>query len=248
MAEDEKNDLPTSSSGDRLHAMVRGLLGVVPYAGGLAAEIFGVLVVSPYQRKLQRWIETVADQLRTLEDRHVIDFASLATNDVFVSTLLQATQAAVRTHREEKISLLRSAVLASASDSPVSADQQSTFVRYVDELTPPHFGLLGFICENEVELCSSESYRDLYDKFTHSTGVCLTPDEFRLLCSDLDVRLLVRFSRSMEDSTAAYIPGTLLLRPRREDQPMLRVTDIGRNLVAFVGASHSPNLGHEADG
>jgi len=243
----EPGSPPATSYIDRLHSLMRGTFGSAPIGGGLAAELFGMFVVSPYQRRLQGWFESVADRLKALEGKQEISLAELAENEVFVSTLMQATQAAVRTHREEKIFLLRHAVLAAAVGFPVSADLQSVFIRYVDELTPVHFVLLGFIHDNEDILRQFESYEKLLMEFVIKAGITLSGDEFRLLCSDLSVRLLVRFSSSMGDFTDAYRPSSILLRQRDENEPMLRVTDIGRELVRFVGASISPNSGPQAD-
>jgi hypothetical protein len=247
MSDEDKLIPPTVASGDRLHAVVRGALGGIPVAGGLAAEVFGLFVVAPYQRRLQHWIETVSDQLRALAERQQLDLALLSSNDVFVSTLLQATQVAVRTHREEKLLLLRRAVLSAADDSPISADNQSTFVRYVDELTPAHFALLGLLLRSEDELRDCNSYQSLLMAFIEGSKINLSPDEFRLLCNDLSVRHLARFSSSMEDSTDAYRPSSIVMRGRQADEPMLRVTDIGRELIRFVGDLKSPNSAPPAD-
>jgi len=235
MLEDERDDSPATTAGDRIHALVKGTLGSVPLAGGLAAELFGMFVVSPYQRRLQIWIEGVAERLKSLDER--LDVVSLANNETFVSTLIQATQAAVRTHRQEKILLLQHAVLSAATGLPVPADLQSTFVRYVDELTPIHFSLLGFLLEKEHKLRDCGAYHTLLGLFIEKTNLRVSPDEFRLLCNDLEIRLLVRFSSSMEDFTSAYRPSTLLISNRLEHEVMLRVTDIGRELVRFVGAN-----------
>lgn len=234
MLEDKRDNSPAITSGDRLHALVKGALGSVPLAGGVAAELFGIFVVSPYQRRLQIWIEGVAESLRSLDER--LDVVSLANNDTFVSTLMQATQAAVRTHRQEKIQLLQHAVLSAAIGSAVPMDLQSTFVRYIDELTPTHFSLLSFLLKNELKLRDCGAYHILLGLFIEGTKIRVSPDEFRLLCNDLETRLLVRFSSSMEDFTSAYTPSTLLISGRREHEVMLRVTDIGRELVTFVGA------------
>src|ERR1041385_1961513 len=100
--------LPAPSEGDKIHALIRGLLGSIPGVGNLSAELFGLLVRVPVERRLQEWIEEVEDSLRSLYRRDSTIEAYLHS-EVFLSVLLAATQAAVRTHRKDKRRLLAAA-------------------------------------------------------------------------------------------------------------------------------------------
>ena len=63
---------------------------------------------------------------------------------MFITTILQASQAAIRNHQEEKLEALRNAVLNSALPGAPAEDLQFMFVRYIDELTPWHLSVLKF--------------------------------------------------------------------------------------------------------
>jgi hypothetical protein len=226
---------PTQSAGDYLQALVRGTLGAIPFAGGLAAETFGLLLVTPYQRRSREWMEQVAHDLRAFAERDRIDLEALAQNETFVSTLMQATQAAIRTSKQEKLRLLRNAVLSSSESAAVSADLQGIFVRYVDELTPAHFHLLVYLHANEERLRETQSYPDLLTDYLTTTKTKIPQDDFALALNDLNTRVLVHLSRGMEDFKDVDDPAIRMLASSEvRDKAMLRVTDIGCQFLHFV--------------
>jgi len=69
---------------------------------------------------------------------------SLGENAAFVTTALQATQIALRTHQEEKLEALRNAVVNSASDRSLDDDTRSIFLTFVDAFTPTHLRILKY--------------------------------------------------------------------------------------------------------
>jgi hypothetical protein len=90
-------------------------------------------------------VDAVADGLKWLEGKvegfHVED---LAQNEAFVSTVLDASQAAIRNHQQEKLEALWNAVLNVAIGRAPDEDVQLMFVNLVDSLTPWHVRILRF--------------------------------------------------------------------------------------------------------
>lgn len=136
---------PASSAGDTAHALVKGALSSVPIGGGLIAEVFGLLVRPPLQRRLTRFLQEVAEDLAELKDKGRVDFATLPGNEGFVSAVGHAADIVLRTHQEEKLRALRNAVLNSAISSTLEADTQSMFLNFVDYFTAWHLRLLAFL-------------------------------------------------------------------------------------------------------
>lgn len=89
-------------------------------------------------RRLEEWLELLAVRLSYLEER----LEELFNDDSFVTTVYAATQAAVRTHQEEKREALCNAVLNAASNSPLDDDIQAFYIQIIDQLTPKHITLL----------------------------------------------------------------------------------------------------------
>ena len=162
----------------------------------------------------------------------------LKENDEFQSVLLQATQAAIRSHQQEKHSALRNAVVNTAKGIDVDPDLKQTFVRYVDELTPSHISLLRFFHENEQTLRRAESYETILSQFEAQRGRVrsLDRDEFKLLCEDLKARLLLRIGARVADFDDIYDP-VIIDSGGAEDLPWARVTGIAKQFLRFINSS-----------
>src|SRR5436309_15760455 len=113
----EKPAAPTS--GDTVHVVVKAGLSAIPVLGGPAAEIFAHIIVPPLTKRRDEWLQSIAEGLTALERRvDKFSFDSLATNDAFVTMLMEASQIAIRNHAKVKREALRNAVLNAALESP----------------------------------------------------------------------------------------------------------------------------------
>jgi hypothetical protein len=136
---------PEQGQWDRALAVIRGGMQAIPLAGGLIAEVFDAAVGTPLQRRQQAWMEEIARRLLELEASGQIRIADLGDDETFVSTILQANQAAMRTHHAEKLEALRNAVLNSAVHTQADDLKQQLFIRWVDDFSPLHLLLLKLL-------------------------------------------------------------------------------------------------------
>lgn len=129
---------------DAAHKGVRTALATVPVLGGLAAEIFDSLIIAPVSKRRDEFLIIVYEGLKRLEEKYD-DFSieGLAENETFQSTVIQATQAAVRTHQKEKLKALRNAILNSALPKSANDSRYELFIRLIDELTVVHMSILS---------------------------------------------------------------------------------------------------------
>ena len=133
---------PEPSRGDLAHSAGRAAFSLIPGAGGLASEVFNTVIVPPLERRLHEWREEVAAALVQLQEEGKLKFDDLRNNPVFIDTVMQAGQAALRTHRQERREALRNAVLNAALPDPPEEAIQQIFVRYADEFTVWHLHIL----------------------------------------------------------------------------------------------------------
>jgi hypothetical protein len=126
------------AAGDVAHALVKGALSGVPIAGGVAAELFGLMLAPPLSKRRDAWFESLAQRLKVVEAK----VGSLGENPAFVTTTLQATQIAIRTHQEEKLEALRNAVVNSAMGTAPEDDMRAVFLNLIDAFTPTHLLIL----------------------------------------------------------------------------------------------------------
>jgi len=140
MADDQPKD---RTAGDWMHAIAKAAVSAVPVVGSPAAEMFGFLVVAPASKRRDEWLRTVWERLVAIESRIPGLIEALPSNEEFVSAALHATQMAMRSHQNEKLTALRNAVVNVAAGIAPSADRQLMFLAWVDAFTPMHIAFLG---------------------------------------------------------------------------------------------------------
>jgi len=238
LPESERYDPPRPTGADRAHQVVKAALSAAPYVGGPAAELFAALIGPPLVRRQQAWMERIAAALQRLHDQGRIDLVNLAENDEFITILLKSSQVALREHRMDKVRMLRAAVMHTAEGVSIHTDQQLTFVRYIDELTAMHLGLLVWVARDEMSLGELKSFQELYDAALVSGRFEVGPDEFYYCFSDLERRGLLRLSEELAGFSDVYGVQTIITTNIREG-PMLRVTDLGAAFLDYVSAADS---------
>jgi hypothetical protein len=228
---------PSKSAGDILHGIVRTALSL---KAGPLGELFAFVIRTPYERRMEDWIERCEMRFRHLAARDAQIIESLPRRDDFISVFISATQAAVRTHHEMKLQMLTSVVAHSAARIDLDVDLQLMFVRFVDELTPSHFALLTLLAKHEADLAELKSYEELRSLFLDLTGTQSSPAQFKLLCNDLEGRVLARFSEAIEDFGGIAFINSITTEDSGIGARVV-VTDLGRSFLRFVEeGGHSP--------
>lgn len=130
------------TKGDVTYSIVKAGLGSIPIAGAAASELLTLIVTPPLERRRNKWMEEMGKRLKTLEQEKGIDLEALRDNDLFIDTVLYASQLALRTSEQEKIEYLHNAIVNTAiGDTP---DQSLTkmFLNFIDEFTIWHIRIL----------------------------------------------------------------------------------------------------------
>jgi single-stranded DNA-specific DHH superfamily exonuclease len=136
---------PKAETGDVIHTLTKAGLSAIPVIGGPAAEIFSAVIVPPLTKRRDEWIESIADGLIELEENFEgFKIENLSRNDMFITTVMYATQVAIRNHQKEKLEALRNAVLNSALPNAPEEDLQLTFLNLIDTFTSWHLRILKF--------------------------------------------------------------------------------------------------------
>jgi hypothetical protein len=144
-------EAPKPTKSDIAHTLAKAGLSAIPMVGGPAAEIFSSVVAPPLARRRDAWMESIAVALKELETK--VDgfrIENLRDNEIFITTVMRATQAAMSNHQKEKLDALRNAVINSALGIKIDQDTQQMFLEYVDSLTPSHLKVLSFLDDPRV--------------------------------------------------------------------------------------------------
>lgn len=137
---------PRATGGDTAYAVVRAGIGAVPLVGGPALELLARLFSSPIERRRESWFEEVHAAIVDLQTRGV-DVSALKANGDFCDLVLDATGAAMRTHREEKRRALRNAITNAGLRGTAGETKSRVFLRLIDELDVHHLLLLQLLAD-----------------------------------------------------------------------------------------------------
>ena len=135
---------PELEKRDIVHTLVKAGIASVPGIGGAVAELFS-MIAPPLERRRNQWLDDIAERLKSLEE--IVDgfrVKDLSQNETFITTMMHATQAAIRNHQQEKLEALRNAVLNAAIPGAPEDDRQLIFLNFINELTPWHLRVLHF--------------------------------------------------------------------------------------------------------
>ncbi len=148
MAEHERPKLgkmPTRTGAEFAVHLAEAALSAVPVVGGSASGVVEAILGPAMSRRKEAWFGQLGEALVELQERFDgFDPSALSENEQFVTTVLQTTLLALKTHQEEKHDAFRNAVVNSLLPGAPDDHEQMTFLRYLDELTPLHLSLLSF--------------------------------------------------------------------------------------------------------
>lgn len=136
-------EVPKPSKGDAAHALAKAGLSAIPVVGGPAVELFQFLIQPPIERRRNAWMTEIGERLKDLEDQG-LRLEDLQNNDRFITAVVLASTAALRTHQTEKIAALRNAILHIAVGQGPEETIQHLLFSFIDELSEMHLRVLTF--------------------------------------------------------------------------------------------------------
>ena len=141
------HDIPEATLEDRLHTLAKAGIGSIFLLGAAASELFTLLLASPLEKRRVEWMNDVADHLKALEERRDLNLEDLQDNETFITTVMQASQVAIRTYQTEKREAFRNAVLNATLPHAPEELLQQYFITLIDTFTVEHIRLLDLFKE-----------------------------------------------------------------------------------------------------
>src|SRR6266849_5197425 len=92
---------PSTQAGDIAEGLIKAALTAVPVVGGPAAELLGLVVTPALHLRYEHWLRRVGESVDDMR-ANGLDVRTLEGNEPLITVILNATQAAARTHEEEK--------------------------------------------------------------------------------------------------------------------------------------------------
>jgi hypothetical protein len=135
---------------DKAHRLVRTALSLTPVFGGSVVEAFNSIIQPPVERRREEWMLQVTEALNSLIDKEIISLEQLQNNEKFLSTLINVSTLAIKTHEEEKLKALKNVVVNSCIGEGVDDVVSSLFLNSIDSLSSWHIKLL-ILCHEPVK-------------------------------------------------------------------------------------------------
>ena len=152
-------------------------LGMVPLVGSALAAAFTYAVGYGFNKRQQEWFESLAEELNQMRASGLApDFDELADDPVFLDAVVHATRAAQASHQAEKLEALRNGIANSFGDDAPDVDEQRRFFRLVDQFSPAHLRLLGFLTNPREALIAAAIHTDSYMMGSKSTLLEMLPE------------------------------------------------------------------------
>ena len=210
-------EVPVETTGDKAHTTARALISAVPVVGGGLVEALNYILGPPIESRRDEWRKEVSALINELQNSAGVDVEELVRNDEFVSVLIQASQAAVKTHKQEKILRLRNVVKNTASTS-VEFDMIMLFLSYLERLTEYHMKMLTLIDDNYQKVTTGEALE--YDECERYIESQCLPDQLELAS---------RIRSELED--LGFIDSETIL-----EKGYMVLSDHGREFYDFIAS------------
>jgi hypothetical protein len=231
-------EVPQSDVDDAGHTAVTLVLGMIPFAGGMAVEGFKQAVPPPIERRRDKWMQCVSDSIRELQARKGFTIEELRNNDEFISLLLQTTRAALNSHLTAKHALLKNA-LVNAMSLDMAFDSKQLLVSMVDRFTPSHVAILSIVNRTKnltVHITSGGQYYDALKKQRELITLTVLGIPFLGFLEDLHKAGLLVISNGFIISDGDVHQQSLRRIHTDDDDrlPKLNLTDFGYSFLSFV--------------
>lgn len=217
--------LPQADGNDRLRQIGKAAVAAVPYAGGPGAELYDLVVPSSFNRRRDEWFERLGEVVNELSERG-IDTEALVDDEEFATATIQASRIALGTHIEEKLELLKNAIIHMALPDRPPDFLAARFLNWVDELSPEHFLVLTYAADPASWYeAKGRTMPDLYmgSPLTvyAQAGVGVDGDVLEVVLRDLGDRALAN-------------TGSLSTTMTGQGTKQAWATNLGRDLIDFV--------------
>lgn len=190
----------------RAAELVASGLGAVPVVGGVIDGVLSAVLAAPVERRQDEWRQDIYEAILELQDRG-FSIDDLQGNDQFVSAVTEATRIALGTHIEQKLTWLKAALVSTGSTSAADDNDFWTrrYLRWVEELDPPHIDMMLFLRNPEERIGTphwTEYLRNLhadpaeiehvgFEELWAYSGHDSGDERHRLVIGDLSARNLI---------------------------------------------------------
>jgi len=232
-------ETPKKTKSDIIHPIIKGALGIIPYAGGGLSELYSTVVTPSFDKRVNDWREEISQRLEVLLDNDENKLTEILSNEEFHSMIIQTSIAAYKTHQKEKRKMLLNALFNSTNHFG-RYDINEMYVKIIDELSLSHLIILQLLSINYNDIKMIDDFEILYkellvfDKllFLKNNGIDL------LLASkiikELESKGLLLSSEGVFDINNLVHDVNVISSSGDDKLPKIIITDFGIGFIEFI--------------
>jgi hypothetical protein len=207
------NDKPI----DYITSIVKGTLGMVPFAGSLLGELAGTVIPKQRLDRIAKFVVILESKLSNLEQDFV---RSQLINENFSDLLEEGARQTTRSLSDERRNYIASLITNSLSDQDIEYIESKHLLRILSELNDIEVIWLRFYLEPTIS--GDEEFRDKHENI-------LTP----IMASISDSQSVLD-KEALQESYKQHLSQLGLLRTKRNDY---EITPLGQLLLTQIGLS-----------
>lgn len=221
---------PDNPRDEAKSSAAKAAISIIPYVNGAILEAFKRF--DPVEKRQLRWRDEVTEAINRILNDFQRPIEDLAQDQAFVSSLMTATEIAVRNHQEEKIGALRNALVSCASPSYSDYDFNARMLLLIDELGVADVALLHAIQLHELALSKLKNLDLVFAKLCEVSDQQLDRYTFRAIFQDLQSKFLVSLG-DVEDIDEFRSKQVSLVTEESGVRPVT-ITDLGIKFLRFI--------------
>lgn len=218
-----------TTAGDYASEAVHLALQGMPFVGPASSAILRIAIQAPSQKRTERFLEHVHDDLSAVESKLSCLPDELYQSAIYASALISTTHIALLTNEHEKIDALRAAMLSIALRSGDDEAFNQMRIGALRDMTSIHIKALMFFVgrsPREVEALGKNNR-------------AITPDDFKLPIAklfrhDLPFYIIERACRELESSGLIHVPQGHTKRLSGDNFETMMATSFGMVLNDFT--------------
>ncbi len=138
--------IPEATDRDIAYNAAEKLIEQIPVVGTIITIVASQFLGPSLAKRQIEWWKEMADAFEAEERKNEAFRTEHAfESESFITAVVQASRIAVSTHQHEKRILLRNALMNIATGRAPGEDMQHIYLRLIDEFTPSHVAILGFL-------------------------------------------------------------------------------------------------------
>lgn len=233
---DNKLNAPEEENIDFLHKILKGSVGLIPF-GPVVAELFEIAIGPSISKRRTLWMKEVTKAIEEIKKKdNIFEIEKLRNNEEFITSFIYLSQIALKSHQNEKYTLLKNVLKNSYLNNSLDFDFKLVLMKIVEETTLSQVILLRFYKEHEEELKAVADLQKFHEAFKRYNNSDLLYKEFVLFSRDLEKNDLLVISNDVTggETVRTLNSSWITVNEKNQDLPFIKISELGSAFLSYL--------------